>query len=232
MYSIFQSLIKVAFITALSSVNFKKFKGPNGKSNLKKFKEWYKTQNLKLGVIGMQGSGKSLFLSKLSDSNYIEKQTSLEEYDKFKSKINGLNLIIQKGTDISGGDSSVKYHYPKIINNKDLILFFFDISKYIGDFDIHKDRYFRDCNSRIDFIVDVMMKEDIKTKVFIVGTHIDKLKKTDKSLKKELLDKLKAKKINKKSYYHILKDVELINTTKKRECERLLYNTFKKLSND
>ena len=173
----------------------------------------------KLGVLGMQQAGKTKFLSFLRGVPYVERSTSREEYDSFTIYLKeGKEVHISQGIDIGGGDT-YRSEYKKIIENSDVVFYFFDINKYFKD-EVMKDRitYRRECNSRFEFIFD-----SIKDKqVLLVATHTD-LCGLHSSQIKSKFDEI----VSGKRYKDMLQQVCFINLNDKRQVEEFINKTFK-----
>ena len=174
----------------------------------------------KLGVLGMQAAGKTRFLSFLKDIKYIEKETSMEDYEPFTYEHAGKVISIDAGVDMGGGDL-YRIEYNKIIENSTVIFYFFDISKYLNDNDItDKVNYRRGCNSRIEHIYSEATKRKIP--MVFVGTHIDKCFKLEAKVKSEFLSLIEDK-----SYYSVLKKTEFIDLTNTNQLRDFINKNFK-----
>ena len=87
----------------------------------------------KLGILGMQGAGKTRFLSFLRNKIFIEGQTNRSGYEEFTYQLsNGKKIFIKSGVDIGGG-TMYRVDYNKIIDESDVILYFFDINNFIKE---------------------------------------------------------------------------------------------------
>lgn len=174
----------------------------------------------KLGVLGMQGSGKTRFLSFLRNIPFIEGSTSRKKYDSFKYILNTKKEItIASGIDIGGGEM-YRPDYNKILNESEVILYFFDIGKYlINEKDSNGDCYQRYCNSRFQHIYSKIYKA--KKPILIVATHKDKCGLSEE----EMAQKFNAL-IQNKSYKNILKEVEYVNLTDINEIKNLTNKIF------
>jgi|SRR5690554_73032 len=172
----------------------------------------------KLGILGMQQAGKTRFLKFLQNKPFIEGQTSRDSYEEFKYKLNDeKEIIISSGIDL-GGETLYRSEYNKIIKDNDLILYFFDIDKYIKNPLENNEYYQRGCNSRFEHIY----SENInRKKVIVIATHRDKCKFSDNEMKRtfETL-------IQNKSYKEMLKEIKYINLTNKTELQSLVNTIF------
>lgn len=143
----------------------------------------------KMGLLGMKASGKTTLLNKLRGIEGSLKDTSKESYDSFEFKLsNGKTVYIDKGNDI-GGTKNYMAEYREIIEKNDVILYFFDVSRYLTELE-----YLRECNSRLDFINEGNIKDK---KLAIIASHSD-LSKNDKNiLTEEILNQVQDKKYSK-----------------------------------
>ena len=95
----------------------------------------------------MKGSGKTTLLYKLGAIKKNEPTTMIESYDSFKYVINpDQTIYIDKGIDM-GGNKNYMVNYDELIAKNDVIFYFFNINKYLTEFD-----YKRECNSRLAYI--------------------------------------------------------------------------------
>jgi len=179
---------------------------------------WNDPKKNKLGVLGMQQAGKTRFLRFLQNKPFIEGQTSRDSHEEFKYKLNDeKEIIISSGIDL-GGENLYRGEYNKIIKENDLILYFFDIDKYIKNPFENSEYYQRGCNSRFEHIYSQNINNN---KTIIIATHRDKFKFSDIEMKRTFENL-----IQNKSYKEILKDVKYINLTSKTEIENLVNAIF------
>ena len=116
-----------------------------------------------LGVLGMQGAGKTRFWCHVRGTDYIEQQTHYDELPVFD--VDGL-IFHFSGEDIGGGKSHFKEFYKKTIKKSDFNMFLFDVREYF------ENKCYRDeTNGRLE----VLWKNKLFTKkpYAIVGTHVD-----------------------------------------------------------
>ena len=171
----------------------------------------------KLGVLGMQQAGKTRFLSFLRGVPFIEGQTSRSGYDDFVYTLsNGKKIYIKAGVDIGGGEI-YKVDYNRIINESDVLLYFFDIDKYLNDNNLG---YRRDCNSRFEHIYD--KAKEAKAPVVVIATHRDKCSYGD-SVMKQKFDSL----VQNKGYKKMLNEVQYVNLTNNSDMKKLADKIFK-----
>ena len=197
------------------------------------------SQKDKLGVLGMQQAGKTRFLSFLRGVPFDEGQTSRKDYDDFVYKLsNGKKIYIKAGKDI-GGDDMYRGDYNEVISESDVLLYFFDIDKYLND---NNRGYRRDCNSRFEHIYDQakararakakakakgipdMVREILGRKfpIIIIATHKDKCSYGDSEMKQKF-DSL----VQNKPYKNMLNEVQYVNLTNDTETRRLADKIFK-----
>lgn len=139
----------------------------------------------KLGLLGMKASGKTTFLNNLRGIKTVSKTTSKEIYTSFEFVTsNGKTIKIEKGTDI-GGDKNYMIEYRQIVQKNDVILYFFDVCRYLTEIE-----YLRECNSRLDFI----SREIKNKKITIIASHSDLSKRSEEILIEEILNRVKDKK--------------------------------------
>ena len=176
-----------------------------------------------LGILGMQRSGKTRFLSFLKNIPYVDKPTGRGKYLEFVYQTkSGKDIKIREGFDIGGGQE-FRADYAKIIENSSVVFYFFDIKLYLDDI-----AYMRECNSRFLYILDdigISSEEDYKKsnkKLIFFATHKDQIGLQDDKLREML-----RKKLDKKKYKFITDITYFINTTDKRELEELADKIFK-----
>jgi GTPase SAR1 family protein len=173
----------------------------------------------KLGLLGMQASGKTKFLCHLRNKAYIAKSTEIEPFNPFEYDNAGNKIYIDAGLDIGGGDL-YRSEYNRIIKNSDVIFYFFDISKYLNDKNQGGIGYRRASNSRLEHIKSTAANMDIQ--IVIVGTHIDLYSKGKAKAKSKFL------KLNEnKSYFSILRNIELINLNDEKQLRNFTKKVFK-----
>lgn len=129
-----------------------------------------------LGVLGMQGAGKTQFYKTLKGEEYSSSEaTSVDDYPEFEFIIDDKKVMIQAGRDIGGGEEYIRI-YEDFIKEKDIIVFVFDIAKYLND-----SEYKEEVNKRLHFIWKKLgakesnKNEGIKSKYIIFGSHLDQL---------------------------------------------------------
>lgn len=183
------------------------------------FSEGEDPEKNRLGILGMQWAGKTKFLSFLRGVPYVEKQTSIEHYKPFTYRYGEKVIPIDAGLDIGGGNM-FRGEYNRILENSNVIFYFFDISRYLNDDSTEGVSYRRACNSRIEHIHSG--KKGKNTSVVYIGTHIDKCKKDEAKVRSEFF-----KLIDDKYYYSDLKKTEFINLTNTNQLRNFINKVFK-----
>jgi hypothetical protein len=175
----------------------------------------------KLGVLGMQASGKTFFLNFLRNIPFIEGQTNRQTYESFKYKLsNGKEITIASGIDIGGGNL-YRVDYNNIIEKSDVLLYLFDLGKYLKDSkDFDGQSYQRNCNSRFEHIFSKVITN--KKPTLIIATHKDKIGLPEYEMVKKFNTLVKNKK-----YKAMLETVELVNLTDDKEIKSLADKIFK-----
>lgn len=176
----------------------------------------------KLGLLGMQVSGKTRFLSYIRNIPYVDKRTGRSDYEEFIYTLSdGKKITICSGVDIGGGDN-YRVDYDTILDNADVILYFFDIDKYLrNEIDLESNiLYQRSCNSRFEHIYSRVKLS--KKLVIVIATHTDKCNLSESAMKQKF-DALASN----KSYKDMLKEVEYVNLTNRNEIKNLVNKIFK-----
>lgn len=193
--------------------------------DLEKYREWKESQagedreKKRLGVLGMEASGKTRFLSYLRNIPFIDKTTSKEKYDPFDHDYDGKIIQIDAGLDIGGG-SLYRKEYSRILKKSDFIFYFLNIKKYLDDSPYEGVGYRRACNNRIEHVYSG--EKDINSEIVIVGTHIDLCGKNETKVNSEFLN------LNEhKSYYPVLKNIEFVDFTKTDQLVNFVKKVFK-----
>ena len=181
----------------------------------------FKKEKNKLGILGMPGAGKTRFLCHLRGKHYSEKQTEKEQYEPFTyTKRDGKKIAIDKGEDIGGTDQYID-EYERIINESDVIFYFLNIYKYLYGNNIDYVRY---CNMRLELVHSCsQIKDNNINNVILVGSHLDKCNESREKVLKEFY-----KKVEKKQYYPMLKNIYLIDITKEENIKSFVDKIFYK----
>lgn len=167
----------------------------------------------KLGIIGMQASGKTTFLNNLRGLKAVLNPTSRENFESFKFELsNGKTIYIDKGNDI-GGAKNYMTEYRQIIEKSDIVLYFFNVSEYLTNID-----YKRECNSRLDHInINIENKKNA-----IIASHSDLSQHSKNILIEEILNQVRDKK-----YSNLFNNAFfVVNLTDKNEVSGLIDKIF------
>lgn len=150
-----------------------------------------KTTGKKLAVLGMEKAGKSTLYNMLRTGEPgIHLNTTIEEYGEFTIK--DRKIKIKKGKDIGGGPEFIQY-YEDLIKQNEIIIFVFNVSKYLNDL-----VYQRDTKDRLDFVYRKSKEynKDMNNLVMI-ASHIDLLSlDKQKTAVKEVLNTINGKQYN------------------------------------
>lgn len=141
---------------------------------------------ISLGVLGMLKAGKTQFYNSLKEVNYDEYRASnVEKYQEFVFETENKLIFIESGYDIGGNEIYIKEHYEDIINEKDVIVFIFDVKQYL-----EKLEYSQNVRDRLNFILKKMDEKYLKIesknvkykKFLLIGSHYDQLSEEQRSL--------------------------------------------------
>ena len=174
-----------------------------------------------LAVLGMQGAGKTQFLSNIRNIDYNEYSATLgeEKYEKFKTKIGNREVTIEGGMDIPGGPEYIKDYYKVLVDKNEIIFFIFNSYDYLNNRD-----YRNETQARLDLIFDLIEGKGKSTMLF--GTFADRFK--DDSERREAYNRIKES-VSNKSYYPLFKsNYAILDMRNKKELyEKILLNIFK-----
>lgn len=149
---------------------------------------WRGKNEIKLCVLGMEATGKTIWLNYLQGKDYEENppQTNEEYYPSFSLEFaGGRKVYISAGKDLGGNDDIFNEEYENCIKNNDSIMFFFNSNKYLNP---KENLYKRRVHARLDFI----FKKVTTQTVYIVMTHKDLNDLRNKNNKKVMFDILKT----------------------------------------
>lgn len=140
-----------------------------------------KTQGQRLAVLGMKDAGKTRFYRFLQGKEYIEGHDNETEKDVVESFAytcsNGSIIKIQKGYDYGGGRDYVKAHYEDLLKDSDIVVFVFDLHKFLNDME-----YQKDTNSIASLINEMNYKKCNIVKIASHKDEFDLSKQTIKSI--------------------------------------------------
>lgn len=106
----------------------------------------------KMAVLGMTGAGKTLWYDFLCGTNFAGQMTSgARDIPAFELNFGERKVEIKCGKDIGGYEENVRPYYKNLIESNDVILFFFDISKYVNDI-----QYKRTVEARLDYVFNLL----------------------------------------------------------------------------
>ncbi|MDI5950099.1 hypothetical protein [Flavobacterium yafengii] len=167
----------------------------------------------KLGMIGMKSSGKTTLLKNLGGVKEVKINTYKDDYESFVYTIStDKKIFIDKGKDI-GGNKPLMANYKEIIENNNVIFYFFNIHLYLTE-----DDYRRECNSRLHSI-----HSHIKDKKFaLIASHPDRSNLLKSKLEEEILNQ-----VSNKDYSKLFNDnLYVVNLTDKNEFKILIEKIF------
>lgn len=189
------------------------------------YKIWTKN-NISMAVLGMQQSGKTLWYNHLKWNSGIEVDRILEApgqggqtvdaetVEKIVLKFpDGRRLKIRKGKDIGGNDENVNTYYKAMIEENDLLLFFFNSHEYINDI-----MYQRKTNARLWHIQNHIGDK----RIILVMSYADQLLDRNKA-REQIINTLKRSNL-----FGISKMSFIVDMTNKDEVEEMKKIVFKK----
>ena len=147
-----------------------------------------------IGVLGMPESGKTQFYMTLKNEKYTQGEaTGMDEYPQFDFVIHGKKIKVKSGKDIGGGEMYIQSYYEDFIKEKDIIVFVFDIKRYLED-----SKYARDVRSRLEFVWRKLLEKtgimdyvraffEIKRRYILLASHGDQLTAEQKKNVKSIL---------------------------------------------
>lgn len=167
----------------------------------------------KLGMIGMKSSGKSTLLKNLGGVKEVKIDSFKDIYESFVYTISSdKKIFIEKGTDI-GGNKPFMANYEHIINNNNVIFYFFNINRYLTETE-----YKRECNSRLAFIFSRITNK----KFALIASHSDHSDLEKNKLEEEVLNQVSGK-----EYSNLFNDnLYVVNLTDKNEFKKLIEKIF------
>lgn len=150
-----------------------------------------KTTGKKLAVLGMERAGKSTLYNMLRTGEPgTPLNTTIEEFGEFTIK--DRKIKIKKGKDIGGGPEFIQY-YEDLIKQNDIIIFIFNVSKYLNNL-----IYQRDTKDRLDFIYRKSKEYNKEmNNLVMIASHVDLLPSDkQKTAIKEILNTINGKQYN------------------------------------
>ena len=165
----------------------------------------------------MKQSGKTRFYRYLQGKPYVESETTVEPYEEFEyMKKNGDSIIIKKGKDIGGSEDFTDY-YESMIKESDILVFCFDMSKYLKD-----SKYEKKANARFEFICK-KNKELGRSKANFVklATHMDQISNSKNAIKE--FNARIEKKYYKNDFKYNMFPIDITNT---KDLERVIDKIF------
>lgn len=174
---------------------------------------WADGDRIGMAVLGMKQSGKTTWYNHLTGDNRVSQTYDSVDIKEISLKFpGGKEAIIKEGRDIGGDEGNVSVYYRKMIENNEVVLFFFNAYDYLNDI-----KYQREVNGRLDYI-----KRHLGDKMLrYIMTYADKLPDRNSSLNK-ILNMLKEK-----DFFKMQKGYFLVNATDKNELEKLTTEIFK-----
>lgn len=178
------------------------------------------TEGKSLGVLGMQGAGKTTFLAQLGivDSSLVGPTTTEYDYQDKSIWINNRNLTITAGKDIGGTEAFATKYTPEWVRTKDIIVFVFDGNRILTDF-----VYRASVNYRLCLINDNYSDlNSVSKNVIVIASHADEYSREPKILYEELL-----KSFHNKEYSNLFeKNFFVANLRNKEEVDEIVKRTF------
>ena len=154
---------------------------------------WFfrKVQGKSLVVLGMKGAGKTRFYRFLQNKPFIEGESGIDEYEEFEyKKQDGKTIYIRKGKDIGGSEDYIN-QYEDMIKKCDILVFCFDLNRYLSD-----STYEKQVNARFDFVCRKFKELKRSKGNFVkIASHMDEINDPKNAIKQ--FDSL----LKKKSYY-------------------------------
>lgn len=148
------------------------------------------TSGKKLTILGMSRAGKSTLYNMLKTGEPGKPDvTGFEDVSEFKIK--DRNIRVKKGKDIGGGNSFLSY-YEDLIKENEIIVFVFNVAKYL---DSNEFLYQRETKDRLDFIYRKAKEYNKEMKnLVMIASHIDDLpEEKQKHALEEILSSIKGR---------------------------------------
>ncbi len=195
---------------------------------------WSHGSNLGMVVLGMPESGKTTWYDYMLKTSRSGMHTvDSVTINEFKISFpDGKSVKIKKGLDIGGNEENIEIYYPTMIEDADILLFFFNIEEYLSSV-----AYERDVNSRLDYIYSkwkeikeiknpseavylIMTHKNPSEAVYLIMTHIDRVSNPNESIEKVL------NRMRRRSFKAITRQYTAINMLNKEQLENLKREIF------
>ena len=183
-----------------------------------------RNKDAKIGVVGPQKAGKTLFLNALNGiwGTKPEQTIQFEKDETIEYRFDdGTTRTFKNCKDVPGSNSFIRTTYTEILEDSTDLLFFFNMKQYLENPD-----YERDVNARLDYIYEVrksINKDDKSLPVTLILSYADQVKNVRKAFL-AIQDKLSKKDYGKMCQNHMYP----INMEKEDEVKKLIEKLFKK----
>ena len=181
---------------------------------------WYysKVKGKRLAVLGMKGAGKTRFYRYLQNKPYVEGESGIDEYEEFEfKKQDGKTIYIRKGKDIGGSEDFIN-QYEDMIKECDILVFCFDIKRYLSD-----STYEKQANARFEFVCRKFKELNRSKGNFVkIASHLDETK-DPKSAIKQFNNLLKEKSYYNEFKYNLFFCADM---TSRKDLEKIVKKIF------
>lgn len=161
------------------------------------------SSRLKIGILGMPGSGKTSLLRFLDKKEHnVGGQSFDEPYDAFDYNMHDeekSTIYIKEGIDVPGAKESRLQHMAQFLDEKDALIYVFNIYEYMEG--VNCIEYEKETNADLEFINSHIRYKNGNLKVCVLMSHFDYYKSDKK--KAQALDAFK-KKFRKHCYSQVL----------------------------
>lgn len=144
-------------------------------------KEVKPVRGASLVILGMPSAGKTQFWKNLKGESYTAYETTnlVQEYKPFVYK----SIRIDVGKEIGGDLRNVETYWENLMQDCDIALFIFDVSKYLND-----TTYLEEANVRFDFFYRHLGEKDYA----IIASHPDKVGKVKQGEETDLVKRVQS----------------------------------------